>query len=128
MSTRLVKYRGAKIELAFGLDGSKVTIGRDDDNMIQLPNPKISKHHAILQRTAAGWVIEDLGSKNGISVNGKATERVLLNNMDRVDLGPYQFHFETNVPSDDWVPSHIIDTSAKAHKPTLLDGERSEDC
>ena len=119
MNTRLVSYRGGRIDLAFPVEGTRVTIGREDDNMIQLPDPNVSKHHAAILRKERGWVMQDLHSVNGVLVNGKRSERTELKDQDRVQIGPYEFHFETNVPSEDWVPSHIIDLSARAHEQTL---------
>ena len=46
--------------------------------------------------------------------------------MDTVRIGPYEFYFETNVPSDDWVPSHIIDMSSEVHERTLPQGKPPE--
>ena len=78
MKTRLVSYRGAKIDLAFPVQGPRVTIGRENDNMIQLPHEKVSKHHGVILQTKEGWVIEDLQSTNGIFVNGQRTEHAKL--------------------------------------------------
>jgi pSer/pThr/pTyr-binding forkhead associated (FHA) protein len=120
MSTRLVSYQGRKIDLAFTIEGSRITFGREDDNVIQLPDPNVSKHHGVIVKTEQGWLIEDLQSANGVLVNGKRSERAVLQDQDRVQIGPYEFHFETNVPSDDWVPSHIIDLSDNAHEQTIF--------
>ena len=120
MNARLVSNRGSKIHLAFPVERPRVTIGRDDDNMIQLPHAMISKHHGVIVRTRDGWAIEDLHSKNGVIVNGNRAARAELKNGDSVKIGPYDFHFETKVPSEDWVPSHIIDLSTKVHEPTIL--------
>jgi pSer/pThr/pTyr-binding forkhead associated (FHA) protein len=119
MKTRLVSYRGSKIDLAFPLHDKRVTIGREADNAIQLPDEKISKHHGVILQTKDGWAVEDLHSTNGILVNGKRVERAALKDGDTVNLGPYEFQFEANVPADDWVPSHIVDLSSEIHQQTL---------
>ena len=126
MKTRLVSYSGGKIDLAFPIQDPRVTIGREADNLIQLPHEKISKHHAVIHPAGEAWVIEDLHSTNGVFVNGKRVERQQLKDGDRVKLGPYEFYFETNVPSDDWVPSHIIDMSSEIHKQTIRKPEPPE--
>jgi len=48
-----------------------LTIGRSPENDLQLDYPTISRHHARVRRTGTGeeYVIEDLGSSNGTSVN-----------------------------------------------------------
>jgi pSer/pThr/pTyr-binding forkhead associated (FHA) protein len=119
MKTRLVSYSGGKIDLAFPIQDPRVTIGREADNLIQLPHEKISKHHAAIRQAGAGWVLEDLQSTNGVFVNGQRVEGRELKDGDQVRIGPFQFFFEMNVPSDDWVPSHIIDMSSHVHDETI---------
>jgi pSer/pThr/pTyr-binding forkhead associated (FHA) protein len=119
MNTRLVSARGAPMDLAFALQGRRVTIGREDDNMVQLPHEEVSKHHAVLLAEAAGWVIEDLQSANGTLVNGKRVQRARLADGDSVKLGPFELFFEENAPSADWVPSHLLDLSSEVHDATI---------
>jgi pSer/pThr/pTyr-binding forkhead associated (FHA) protein len=119
MKTRLVSYRAGKIDLAFPIQGARVTIGREADNLVQLPHEKVSKHHAVILPAKDGWEIKNLQSTNGVLVNGKQVEGAKLKDGDRVKIGPFEFYFETNVPSDDWVPSHIIDMSSEVHQKTI---------
>ena len=124
MKTRLVNYREGEIDLMFLIDRPRVTIGRGNDNMVQLPHEKISKHHGIIIQTKEGWVIEDLQSRNGVFVNGQRTERAELKDGDCVRIGPYEFYFETNVPFENFVPSHIIEVSSKVDEQTLFDDQK----
>jgi len=124
MKTRLVSYRGGRIDLAFPLQGKRMTIGRETDNSIQLPHEKISKHHAAVVLAKEGWTIEDLQSKNGVLVNGQKVGQALLRDGDTVKIGPYEFYFEANVPSDTWVPSHIVNFATKVHQQTLSKDKR----
>ena len=116
MNTRLASYVDGKTELAFPIDGARVTLGREDDNDIQLPHEKVSKHHAALLPTEGGWCIVDLKSANGVWVNGKQVQRAVLKHGDRVNVGPYALFFETNVPPEGWVPSYLMDLSPKVHE------------
>ncbi|WP_433781603.1 FHA domain-containing protein [Actinomycetospora sp. CA-101289] len=50
------------------LDGASTTIGRDDENDVVLDDPSVSRHHATITRTGAGYVVEDHGSYNGTTV------------------------------------------------------------
>ena len=126
MKTRLVSYRGGKIDLAFPIQGARVTIGREADNLVQLPHEKVSKHHAVILPAKDGWEIKDLQSTNGVLVNGKQVPSAELKDGDRVKIGPFEFYFEANVPSDDWVPSHIIDLSSQVHQQTIRKHEPPE--
>ena len=49
----------------------RLTIGRAPSNDLVLRHPRISTHHAVIERTTGGWRIGDLGSRNGTSVDGK---------------------------------------------------------
>jgi len=53
------------------LSGDGLTIGRAPDNGLPLADdPAVSRHHAVLASEAGEWVLRDLGSSNGTSVNG----------------------------------------------------------
>ena len=120
MKTRLVNYREGEVDLVFPLNTKHATIGRANDNTIQLPDDMVSKHHAVLTRTGETWTIEDLQSRNGVRINGQRTSRVELKDGDCVHIGPYELYFEVNVPSYDWVPSHIIDVSTHVGDQTVI--------
>ncbi len=48
-----------------------ITIGRDADCEVVLKDPKASRKHCRLTRGEGGFMLEDLGSKNGTFVDGK---------------------------------------------------------
>lgn len=62
---RLLISRKGEAPRAHNLEKQPVTIGRSSDNDIALNAEGISRRHARLERTAAGWRILDLGSTNG---------------------------------------------------------------
>jgi RNA polymerase sigma factor (sigma-70 family) len=123
MNTRLVSYRDGNTALAFPLTGSRLKIGREDDNEIQLPHDNVSKHHAALRHTEGGWSIEDLGSVNGVFVNGQRVQRAVLRHGDRVSIGPCELFFETKGVSDEWIPSGLIDLPSKVCEQTIFQKE-----
>jgi YD repeat-containing protein len=51
--------------------GDHLSLGREKDNDLTLPDKKASRHHAILQRQGAVYQITDLNSGNGTYVNGQ---------------------------------------------------------
>ena len=53
------------------LDRESVTIGRGADCEISLPERAVSRHHARVERRSQGYLLMDLGSKNGTHVNGQ---------------------------------------------------------
>ncbi len=72
-------------------------IGYDDDNDLVIPRPQVSGHHARIGRHQGRYVIEDLNSTNGTSVNGQQIGRARLRPGDRVGLGSYQFVFDAKL-------------------------------
>lgn len=78
---------------SFPLFDAEYTIGREASNAIAIPDRSISARHAILRRTAAGYELEDLGSRNGTFVNGERVTRALLRNDDAVRLGTVQMTY-----------------------------------
>ncbi len=70
-------------------------IGRGRDCDIVLEDAGISRRHAHLSPTPNGWTIEDLGSTNGVRINGESIHGphpVRLG--DRIELGSTEIAFE----------------------------------
>jgi len=76
------------------LDGPRAVLGRSDDAECVLRDPNISRRHAELVRDSAGqWEIVDLGSTNGVKVNGRRVTEAPLREGDQVTLGTTSFRF-----------------------------------
>lgn len=77
---------------SFVLDKPVLTIGRAPDNDIVLAAPilnadSVSQHHARLRRDKDVYIVRDLGSRNGLAVNGRQTIENLLQDGDRLQFG-----------------------------------------
>jgi pSer/pThr/pTyr-binding forkhead associated (FHA) protein len=60
-----------------------------------LEDSGISRHHAEIRPGPEGWTVEDLGSTNGVAVNGrKVSGSQALSAGDRVELGSTEIVFE----------------------------------
>jgi uncharacterized RDD family membrane protein YckC len=77
----------------FELVDEEIQIGRELDNALRLSDPSISRHHAMLRRTLAGYEIQDLGSSNGVLVNGARVQSSPLVDSDRITLGQLHMTF-----------------------------------
>jgi hypothetical protein len=75
-------------------DGETLVIGRDAECGLVLEDPRVSKQHARLRWTGSGWVVEDLGSKNGTRVNGGPPTGSELGQGDWIDFGGLSAYFE----------------------------------
>ena len=81
----------------YPLAGTATRIGRSSENDIVLADAKVSRHHAVVNDTGAGFLITDLGSANGVHVHGERIRAsAVLSNGDRVRIGDHQFTFETD--------------------------------
>jgi len=69
------------------------TIGRAPDNTITVVHPTVSRKHARLSLEGSSWVIEDLGSVNGIVFQDRRVENLKLSPGDTFLIGEIEFYF-----------------------------------
>ena len=75
----------------------EVTIGREKGNTIRLTERNVSRLHARLLKRNGSYIIEDLGSYNGVRVNGERIEsRAKLAAGDQVGIGDYDLAFQSD--------------------------------
>src|SRR5687767_14649370 len=68
----------------------EITIGRKEGNTIRLTERNVSRKHAKISRANGAVAIEDLGSYNGVRVNGtRISQRTVPSVSDRVQIGDY---------------------------------------
>jgi hypothetical protein len=76
----------------------RVVIGRSRDCDIQLSDANVSRRHAEVRQEGASYWIVDLGSTNGMEVNGKRVKRAKLRDGDTITLGSTEITFERETP------------------------------
>jgi hypothetical protein len=92
VATRAVVALGDR---RYVLEGPRATIGRSKDAECVLRDPNVSRRHAELRRSPAGdWTVADLGSTNGVKVNGRRVGSTRLHPGDQVTLGTTTFQFD----------------------------------
>lgn len=84
----LVSHREEHIATLPLTDG-RISIGRASDNELRLEATFVSRHHCQIVTVGTMSVIEDLGSVNGIIVNGKAVKRHVLQHGDKIVVGQH---------------------------------------
>jgi ABC-type multidrug transport system ATPase subunit len=90
LSSQVSNPPGLKpIELRDGL-----ILGRSADAGTVLPDPSVSRRHAILRRRESGWRVEDLGSRSGSFLNGRLFKAEELVFGDLLRIGPYSLRFD----------------------------------
>ena len=68
------------------LDGP-LTIGRSPECDVSLHDILLSRNHCKLERTRDGWVVTDLGSKNGTVIDGRAVTKHTLRVGEVIKIG-----------------------------------------
>ena len=75
------------------IDKGNVVIGRSKDCDIRIADPNVSRRHAEVRQEGAAYWILDLGSTNGLTVNGRRQQRAQLQNEDRITVGSTELVF-----------------------------------
>lgn len=79
--------RGFFEGLELPVDRDWMVIGRGRSADLLITEPTISRAHAAIGFDGEAFFVEDLGSTNGTSVNGKREPRAALNSGDEIQLG-----------------------------------------
>ena len=95
---RLTRHRDVALVL---VDGTHVavthtpfTIGRGPGNDLVLPSLAVSRQHAEINRDAEGFSVRDLGSRNGVVLDGERIESALLRVGQTLKLGDIELSLE----------------------------------
>lgn len=75
------------------LEGDRVIVGRLAGSGITIADANVSRRHAAFVREGAGWAIEDLGSTNGVLLNGERVTRSRLMDGDVIEIGATRLHY-----------------------------------
>jgi len=96
----------------------EITIGRQDGNTIRLTERNVSRRHARLMKENGNVLIEDLGSYNGVRVNGeKITGRTRIKEGDLVEIGDYDLGIQGKIDAPTMTP-----VAGSARPPTIPPG------
>jgi two-component system, NtrC family, response regulator GlrR len=90
-----VRLHEWSLEVASGPDKGKkvktldalVSVGADPTNDLVLVDPTVSRRHLEVERAAGGFVVRDLGSRNGSFLDGRQIIQAYLQPGDRVTVG-----------------------------------------
>ena len=89
----LVVRRGPNAGSTFVLEKDATTLGRDPDADIFLDDVTVSRRHALVRRTPAGYEVCDDGSLNGTYVDHERVEKAELQDMNELQVGRFVLTF-----------------------------------
>lgn len=82
----------------------KLLVGRRSSCDISLKFPNVSSHHCELEFTNGYWQVRDLGSRNGVKVNGEKVDSKHLMPGDILHVARHRFEVQYNPTGDGPVP------------------------
>lgn len=119
---RFTVFRDGRAERSLTLMLDDISIGRMPGAHLELPQASVSRRHARIRRDGGAWLLEDLGSVNGIVVSGERVRRHSLRPGDRFRIEDFEIVWE---PADDLYESGLLrdaasESDAKAFSMTYL--------
>lgn len=98
MAKFMVFYEGKPLN-TYIIDEPVITIGRLPENTISIANMGVSRRHLRIEEDYdRKYVLTDLNSLNGTSVNGKRVKKVPLHSGDKITIGKFTIIYEEIAP------------------------------
>ena len=97
----------------------KITVGRSAESTIQIQDPTVSNHHAIIEERDDRYWIVDLKSSNGTFVNGTRITEALIVDGDVIHFGTHKKVFANKTLQDSEIAKTAIAESTTTQKSPL---------
>ncbi len=101
----LVMLRGGAEGSEFELDRERVTLGRGSEADLRFEDEGMSALHMAFETTSDEMMLKDLGSTNGVCLNGSPVREAVLKHGDRIEAGEHEFQL---ILEDRDPPTQII--------------------
>ncbi|MFL5354449.1 FHA domain-containing protein [Archangium sp.] len=102
---------GRKTVVPFVRD--EITIGRQEGNTIRLTERNVSRRHARLVRQNGHVLVEDLGSYNGVRINGERIEgQTQVGDGDLIQIGDYDLALQKEAAAQVGAPTIRVPATA----------------
>ncbi|WP_455202532.1 FHA domain-containing protein [Kaarinaea lacus] len=109
MGKLLISKSGFELQ-EIELEHGSVCIGRAKDNQILLNDATVSSHHAKIVTVMSTSYIQDLGSTNGVFVNGKPVVVQALHAGDVISVGNHEILFQQSEANQSSEEENVYDT------------------
>ncbi|HTS01004.1 MAG TPA: FHA domain-containing protein [Thermoanaerobaculia bacterium] len=91
-----VREAGTERRIVFA---ARAVVGRDADCDVVLSSRSVSRKHAILEKKGEAWVVRDLGSANGLYVEGKRVSEAPVPSGTSLRFGDVEASFDAGAPA-----------------------------
>ena len=99
--------------------GQVTTIGRAPTNRVVVPDDICSRHHCEVFQTKGEWILRDLGSRNGMLIDGtRVTEDWNLTEGDQVQIGEFYLVFTHEISKAGEDPASGLDDGTDTYDGT----------
>lgn len=99
---KLLVIEGKNKGESFELNAEKTFIGRDVSNEIRINDVSVSRRHCVIEKRDNVFLVNDLASLNGTTVNNLKAENFVLRHGDKIQVGDFTLRFliegENNLP------------------------------
>jgi predicted component of type VI protein secretion system len=100
MSARLVPLSlGTTQAPVIALQRPVILVGRHPECDIRIDSPQVSRRHCCVAIAYDRVVIRDLGSRNGVRINGRMVDESILRPGDEVAIGQFIYRLEDDAPA-----------------------------
>src|ERR1700756_6025440 len=83
------------------LDRAMVVVGRHPACDTRLDSLRVSRHHCCMTQEGGEVVVRDLGSTNGIRINGQRVEVGRLRPGDELSIAHIRYRFDNGLPAQE---------------------------
>jgi pSer/pThr/pTyr-binding forkhead associated (FHA) protein/ketosteroid isomerase-like protein len=119
---QIIIKKGPNPGRVIDLTQAEITIGRESTASLQIDDRALSRAHARLTRIGSDYAIQDLGSTNGTSVNGRTVSgSYTLRNGDLINLGQdVDIEFRKTTTSSDVNATFVMPAPKKSDATEVL--------
>lgn len=124
----MVFYEGKPLN-TYVLDEPVITVGRLPENTISIANMGVSRRHLRIEEDFdRKYILTDLNSLNGTTVNGKRVKKVPLHSSDKITIGKFTIVYEEIASLAGTASDQGISSSAASpeYSPQEADEKRSD--
>jgi diguanylate cyclase (GGDEF)-like protein len=96
------------------MESMPFSVGRHPENRLRIDEDSISRYHARIVRSDEAFIVEDLGSRNGVYVGGKRVTRARLEHDCWLQFGPrVSFRFSLTDAREEHLLRKLYESSTR---------------